>query len=926
MEVHPKVTSFKIVLITATLLFWVSCVADTAFLNSSEKRLPQSTEVRKSENRPSQMLPEERTASSSGAEQARPLPSSADQQSTAQDAASPKASDKSPDSHSDSLEKTPNIAASSKAESMIDESAALTGKRELVPADKAAAEQSNPSPPALPAVQKERQVGPSPIKAPNTDLVSLKHEKEAPVLSAPERAQEQPLSSSTPPPRIDEVQQAASPPPIDEQKIVPYPIELEEEEEELPTFLTLEPGTVVPAPTDVEEELTTISSPPLEKQEGVPSSSRLDEKSAGRSSSVREQARTVTVPITIEQRGSISGTDQQEEKERFSVSPEIEEPHEFVTLAQSDDEQPIRIPIWLEHGKLIPSPDEDVEVQRIASIPKGKAARTPASPEYGGQEQGTLVEIESPLPLSPETQKQLDQGMLDSALEFCQASNDFWEQGDLYNAIDALDQAYSLILKVSPENDSELLQQKEDLRFTISKRIIEVYSSRFTVANGRNSVIPLVMNRHVDRALNLFKGRERKFFLDSYRRSGKYRPAILLALREAGLPEELSWLPLIESGFKIRAFSRSRALGLWQFVASTGYKFGLKRDRWVDERMDPKKSTRAAIAYLKELHQIFGDWTTALAAYNCGEGRVLKCIRTQRINYLDNFWDLYERLPTETAFYVPKFLAVLHILNDPKAHGFTLPPVDEEVETEEIPLDKQMHLKTIARHTGVPYALLKEINPSLRYSFTPDRPFSFKMPKGKGQLLLSKLNEIPVWHPPTPAYVVHKVRRGESLSVIARKYGTSVRSIMRLNGLKSSHFIRTGWRLKIPTKRRYPIPARAASGVSGSTGRAELLWYVVQKGDSLWRIAERFGTTTKAIRSVNRLSDTTLSIGQVLMIPQDLTTTEGIKTKTYIVSKGDSPYLIATRHRMKLSQFLRINNLSPRSTIFPGQALLVKVE
>ncbi len=198
------------------------------------------------------------------------------------------------------------------------------------------------------------------------------------------------------------------------------------------------------------------------------------------------------------------------------------------------------------------------------------------------------------------------QEMLDSALEFCQASSDFWEQGDLDNTIDALDQAYSLILKIDPSISSpEILQQREDLRYTISKRIIEVYSSRFTVANGTYKEIPLIMNNHVEKALDILKGRERDFFLDAYKRSGIYRPAIVEALKKAGLPEELSWLPIIESGFKVRALSPARALGLWQFIVSTGYKFGLKRDQWVDERMDPEKSTQSAIAYLKELHRIF---------------------------------------------------------------------------------------------------------------------------------------------------------------------------------------------------------------------------------------------------------------------------------------------------------------------------------
>lgn len=926
MEVHPKLFSFKILLITVPLLFWVSCVADTAVLKAPEKWPPHSTIAKESEGGSSRILANQGTASPKGVEQARPLPSRGEPQKVTQDAGSLERGDKTSVAHPESIEKTADIAASPKAESTKEGSAALQGRLEKVAAGKGERKGSTSSPAALPAVDKERQIAPSPVKAPKTDLVSLKHKKETEVLAAPDRAQEQPLSSSTPPHRIEKVQQSTSPPTIDKQQIVPYPIKLEEEEEELPRFLTLEPDTLVPAPTDIEEELTIISSPPIEKQEGAPSISQVETRPAEQKESAGEQARAVTVPVTMEQRGSISDVDRKEEEERLPIPPEIEEPHEFVTLAQSDDEQPIRIPIWLEQGNPVPSPEVDDHVEQIASIPKGKVAGTLSSPEAGEQEQRTPAEIESPEPVSPETQKQLDQGMLDSALGFCQASNDFWEQGDLYSAIDALDQAYSLILKVSPEDDSELIQQKEDLRFTISKRIIEVYSSRFTVANGRNSVIPLVMNKHVERALNLFKGREKRFFLDSYRRSGKYRPAILSALSEAGLPEELSWLPLIESGFKIRALSRSRALGLWQFIASTGYKFGLKRDRWVDERMDPEKSTEAAISYLKELHQIFGDWTTALAAYNCGEGRVLKCIRTQKINYLDNFWDLYERLPRETSFYVPKFLAVLHILKDPETHGFTLPPVDEAVETEAVTIDKQAHLKTISMKTGVPDTFLKEINPSLRYSFTPDMPFSFKMPKGKGQVLRSKLDEIPVWHPPTPAYVAHKVRRGESLSIIARRYGTSVRSIMRLNGLNSSHFIRTGWRLKIPTSRKYPAPRGVISGVSGSTGRTASVRYVVKKGDSLWRIAERFGTTTKAIQSANRLSATHLSVGQTLMIPQDLAATEEIETKTYIVSKGDSPYLIATRHHMELSQFLRINNLSPRSTIFPGQTLFVKAE
>jgi len=430
----------------------------------------------------------------------------------------------------------------------------------------------------------------------------------------------------------------------------------------------------------------------------------------------------------------------------------------------------------------------------------------------------------------------------------------------------------------------------------------------------------------VRKALELFQGKEREFFLAAYRRSGKYRPEILTALREAGLPEELSWLPLIESGYQVRALSSARALGLWQFIASTGYKFGLKRDRWIDERMDPEKSTTAAIAYLKELHQIFGDWETALAAYNCGEGRVLRVIRSQQLNYLDNFWDLYERLPVETAFYVPKFIAVLHIVNDPEAYGFTLPPVDPPVEMDRVTIDKQVHLKTVAAHLGADYSELQDLNPELRRYSTPSRPYVLKVPEGQGAVLTAKLDEIPVWRPPVPQYMVHRVRRGETLSTIASRYGTSVRAIMAHNGLTSSHYLRAGWKLKIPTKASYASAQEPPELVTVSTSDGKVYTYTVRKGDSMWRIANRFGTTTKAIQTLNNLPSTDLQIGQLLNIPQEMGGHEQIATRPYTVSQGDSPFTIAQRHNMNLSQFLSLNDLTPRSTIYPGQTLMVRAK
>ncbi len=288
---------------------------------------------------------------------------------------------------------------------------------------------------------------------------------------------------------------------------------------------------------------------------------------------------------------------------------------------------------------------------------------------------------------------------------------------------------------------------------------------------------------------------------------------------------------------------------------------------------------------------------------------------------------MYEKLPVETAFYVPKFLAVLHILNDPEAHGFTLPPVDDAVEIEKVTINKQVHLESVANHLGVSYKEIRELNPELRRNCTPDEAYSLNVPKNKGTILLAKISDIPVYHPPIPAYVRHRVKKGESLSVIAQRYGTRVKAIMALNNLRNRNFVRAGWNLKIPVRQRYG--ARTTGSNSPGPGlktSGEEARYVVNKGDSLWKIAKRFGTTTKAIQSNNRLTSSRLQIGQVLMIPIGTKFAKNMETVTYTVVKGDSPYTIAQQYRMSLSDFLRINNLTPRSTIFPGQVLLVKAK
>ena len=447
------------------------------------------------------------------------------------------------------------------------------------------------------------------------------------------------------------------------------------------------------------------------------------------------------------------------------------------------------------------------------------------------------------------------ENVLDTALDFYQTSQELWSRGELEEAIHALDEAYSYILHVNGESDPAMIQQKEDLRILISRRLIEIYASRYTAVNGNHKAIPLKMNEHVEYEIKQFQTVERNFFINSYKRSGRYIHKIVKELNEAGLPEELAWLPLIESGFNVRALSPARALGLWQFIPSTGYKFGLKRDDWIDERLDPEKSTKAAIAYFQELHRMFGDWTTVLAAYNSGEGNVLRVIRGQKINYLDNFWDLYENLPRETARYVPRFLATLHILKESELCGFDLGETEEPLSFEVVTIEKQVGLDAVAKALGISEAFLSDLNPELRLKVTPPTPYSLRIPPAMSEALLASLDSIPEERVRTSLakrHVYHRVSKGETLSSIAKRYKTTVAAISQANNIRNRELIKIGRRLQISLS-----GGKVYASKSGET-------YTVKKGDSLWFIAQKFNTDVETLKRINNLKSSNLALGQTI--------------------------------------------------------------
>ena len=522
----------------------------------------------------------------------------------------------------------------------------------------------------------------------------------------------------------------------------------------------------------------------------------------------------------------------------------------------------------------------------------------------------------------PESILVSNQNNIDHALQIYRLAQKMWEEGNLNDALANLDKAYNTILKLDSDLTPEINQQKEDLRYMISKRILEIYASRHIVVNGKHDEIPITMNEHVEREIKRFTGNERKFFIQSLERSAKFRPYMVSELKKAGLPEELSWLPLVESGFKIRAFSSARALGLWQFIPSTGYKFGLKRNYYIDERLDPQKATAAAISYLTELHKIFGDWTTALAAYNCGESRVLRTIRKQRINYLDNFWDLYQQLPRETARYVPRFLATLHIINNMEKYGMVMDKPSGPIEYKTFTINKQVRLADIGKEIGVETEVLKSLNPELRFALLPPEDYELKIPADSAETFLAKLETIKTSYTAPKRYAFHRVRRGETLSSIARKYRTSVRTIRSLNNIGRSNLIVAGKRLKVPYSATSSNVVKVKPIIIPP---GEKIKYKVKSGDNLWIIARRYNTTTRKIMAASGINSTYLYINQTLYIPSPQTiqpTGEGMSN--YWVKSGDSPFLIAKNHNMSLKRFLTLNCLTTQSKIYPGQKLLVE--
>ena len=336
-----------------------------------------------------------------------------------------------------------------------------------------------------------------------------------------------------------------------------------------------------------------------------------------------------------------------------------------------------------------------------------------------------------------------------------------------------------------------------------------------TTSNAMSAVtwdLPVTRNDRVDTWIDFLAGRNRGKTELWMQRSGKYTPMIRERLRARGMPEDLIYLAFIESGYSTNARSHAAAVGLWQFIAETGQRYGLEVSAHVDERRDPVKSTEAALDYLQELYDRFGSWYLAAASYNTGENRVARIMReeTGKERGTDaDFWKIAHRLPKETRNYVPLMLAAGHIGKEPAKYGFEDVEFEEPLAYSSVHVPGGVSLSTIAKAADVSKEAVKELNPHLLRGVTPPkRNFVVRVPDGTelrfAQAFESVLREdkrvqeaqVKVAKASASAKRYHKVRRGDNLSEIADRYNTSVKRLKSLNGLRGS-MIRAGQRLRV---------------------------------------------------------------------------------------------------------------------------------
>jgi membrane-bound lytic murein transglycosylase D len=389
----------------------------------------------------------------------------------------------------------------------------------------------------------------------------------------------------------------------------------------------------------------------------------------------------------------------------------------------------------------------------------------------------------------------------------------------------------------TPKTEDTPAEAAEEVTFVVDPNIVAKANADLATTK---SDLPLVVNDYVAAYINFFANTTKghNTLLHAFQRAGRYRQMIERVMSEEGVPHDLIYLAVAESGFQPRAVNRkSRAGGMWQFMPRGNY--GLERNGYVDERFDPEKSTRAYARYMKYIYAQLGDWYLSMAGYDWGTGNVQRAV--QKTGYAD-FWELYKRnnLPGETKNYVPEILAAIIIANHPTQYGFDEITLDPPVLTDTVTINYSADLRLVSDIVGAPIDELIALNPSLLRMVTPpDTEFDLHLPAGTVALFQEKIAAIPVSKRDSWRY--HKVTPDDTLASVAHTYSVSVFALADSNQLDTTSKLEGVEALVVP------VPARAAS-------TSHTVYYTTRRGDTLVSVADRFGISLSQLRRWNKLA------------------------------------------------------------------------
>ena len=446
---------------------------------------------------------------------------------------------------------------------------------------------------------------------------------------------------------------------------------------------------------------------------------------------------------------------------------------------------------------------------------------------------------------------------------------------------------------------------------------------------------PITMNSRVEGWIDYFTGRGRHHMERYLGRSSRYIPLMKQILKREGLPEDLVYLALIESGFNLRAKSRAKAVGPWQFIKGTGRRYGLRIDGWLDERQDPIRSTEAAASYLKDLYLMFESWYLAAAAYNAGEYKILRSIQATKSN---NFWTIAQtrHLRRETKDYVPKLIAAAIIAKNPEKHGFEDIAYLDPLEYETVPVNFSVSLKKISELVDAPEDELHDLNPQLRRAIVPPNmaAYEIRVPVGSRALVERAVAAMKT-NLSTATDKEYAVHRGDTLTMIARKLRVRKKDLAAANNLGLKEKLEPGSSLIIPNGAKTVALEETRSGTT----------HTVRSGESLWSIAEQYDVTVGELFELNDLENARIFPGKKIVIPAKgvagpsgpaptVATTKRTPQSVpaaeqgfvqHEVRNGETLWSIAEKYSVSVRQIYRWNSLS-RSRINPGDTLKIKAE